>query len=128
MTERQNFSSGSSFEENIGYSRAVRHGDLLFVSGTTGFDYETMTISPDLLTQAEQAVRNVETALTAAGASFTDVVQVRYIFPDREDFEPCWPVFKRYFGAVGPAATMIVAGLYDPAMRLEIEVVARLSV
>ena len=127
MSERKNFSSGSSFEADIGYSRAVRHGDLIIVSGTTGFDYATMTISSDLVTQAEQAMRNIEAALRAAGATLADVVQVRYIFPDREDFEPCWPVFKSYFGDIGPAATMLVAGLYDPDMRLEIEVVARLA-
>ncbi len=127
MSERKTFSSGSSFESAIGYSRAVKQGDLVIVSGTTGFDYDTMTISPDLLTQAEQAMRNVEIALSALGATMADVVQVRYIFPDREDFEPCWPVFKRYLGDIAPAATMIVAGLYDPDMRLEIEVVARLD-
>ncbi len=127
MSERENFSSGSTFEASIGYSRAVRHGDLIVVSGTTGFDYASMTISPDVVTQAEQAMANIEAALGAAGASLADVVQVRYIFPNREDFEPCWPVFKRYLGEIGPAATMLVADLYDPQMRLEIEVLARLA-
>lgn len=124
---RQNFTSGSSFESTIGYSRAVRHGDMVFVSGTTGYDYASMTISDDVIEQAEQAMRNIGAALTEAGAAFEDVVFVRYIFPRREDFEPCWPVFQRYLGDVGPAATMMVAGLYDEDMRLEIEVVARIT-
>ncbi len=124
---RQNFTSGSSFESTIGYSRAVRHGDMVFVSGTTGYDYGSMTISDDVVEQAEQAMQNIRTALADAGATFEDVVFVRYIFPRREDFEPCWPVFRRHLGDVGPAATMIVAGLYDEDMRLEIEVVARLT-
>ncbi len=124
---RQNFTSGSSFESTIGYSRAVRHGDMVFVSGTTGYDYGSMTISDDVVEQAEQAMQNIRTALADAGATFEDVVFVRYIFPRREDFEPCWPIFRRHLGDVGPAATMIVAGLYDEDMRLEIEVVARLT-
>jgi enamine deaminase RidA (YjgF/YER057c/UK114 family) len=126
MSERRLISSGSSFEQEIGYSRAVVDGDWIHVSGTTGFDYETMTVSGDLLEQAAQCLRNVEAALAEAGGSFADVVRVRYLLPDREDFEPCWPLLREAFGAARPAATMQVCGLADPRMRIEIEVTARL--
>ena len=122
---RRLISSGSAFEAEIGYSRAVVDGDWIFVSGTTGFDYRTMTISDDVVGQCEQALRNVEAALGEAGASLGDVIRVRYILPRREDFEPCWPVLRHAFGKVRPAATMIAAGLSDPRMKIEIEVTAR---
>ncbi len=124
---RQIISSGSPFEAEIGYARAVVDGDWVFVSGTTGFDYPTMAISPDAAEQAEQALRNIGAALAEAGASFADVVRVRYILPDRADFPPCWPVLRRYFAEVRPAATMIVAGLADARMKIEIEVTVRRS-
>jgi enamine deaminase RidA (YjgF/YER057c/UK114 family) len=118
-------SSGSTFEADIGYSRAVVDGDWIFVSGTTGFDYTTMTISEDVVVQCRQAMHNVASALSQAGGSIADIVRVRYILPKREDFEPCWPVLKEYLGEVRPAATMIQAGLSDPRMKIEIEVTAR---
>jgi enamine deaminase RidA (YjgF/YER057c/UK114 family) len=124
MTRRL-VSSGSSFEAEIGYSRAVVVDDWVFVSGTTGFDYATMTISDDVVAQCRQALRNIAAALAEAGATMGDVVRVRYILPRRADFEPCWPVLKEYLGAVRPAATMIEAGLSDPRMKIEIEVTAR---
>jgi len=99
-------------------------GDWVFVSGTTGFDYDAMTISPDVREQAEQTMQNIGRALAEAGSSFADVVRVRYILPDGADFEPCWPVLRRYFGEVRPAATMIVAGLSDARMKIEVEVTA----
>ncbi|HEY5831576.1 MAG TPA: RidA family protein [Hyphomicrobiaceae bacterium] len=122
---RKLISSGSRFEAEIGYSRAVVDGDWVFVSGTTGFDYATMTISDDVVAQCEQAMRNIDAALKEAGASMADVVRVTYILPRREDFEPCWPVLKKYLGDVRPAATMIQAGLADPRILIEIEVTAR---
>jgi 2-iminobutanoate/2-iminopropanoate deaminase len=122
---RKLVSSGSSFEAEVGYSRAVVDGDWVFVSGTTGFDYATMTMADDVVAQCRQAMRNIESALTQAGADFDDIVRVRYILPQREDFEPCWPVLKEYLGNVRPAATMIQAGLFDPRMKIEIEVTAR---
>jgi len=121
---RRLISSGSPFEADIGYSRAVVDGNWVFVSGTTGFDYGTMTISPDVREQAEQTMRNIGQALAEAGSSFADVVRVRYILPDATDFEPCWPVLRQYFGEVRPAATMIAARLSDPCMKIEIEVTA----
>jgi enamine deaminase RidA (YjgF/YER057c/UK114 family) len=122
---RRLITSGSPFEATIGYSRAVVDGAWVFVSGTTGFDYETMTISADVREQAEQAMRNIGKALTEAGSSFGDIVRVRYILPDVADFEPCWPVLQCYLGEIRPAATMLAAGLLDPRMKIEIEVTAR---
>jgi enamine deaminase RidA (YjgF/YER057c/UK114 family) len=122
---RRLISSGSTFEQEMGYSRAVIDGDWLFVSGTTGFDYKTMTISDDVVTQADQAFRNIAAALESAGASLKDVVRVHYILPNAADFPPTWPVLKKYFGDVRPAATMFAAGLSDPRMKIEIEVTAK---
>jgi enamine deaminase RidA (YjgF/YER057c/UK114 family) len=121
---RKLISSGSTFEASIGYSRAVVAGDWVFVSGTTGFDYATMQISADVREQAEQALRNIAHALAEAGSSLADVVRVHYILPDPADFEPCWPILRRYFGEVRPAATMLAAALADPRMKIEIEVTA----
>jgi enamine deaminase RidA (YjgF/YER057c/UK114 family) len=125
VTERRVILSGSTFEEQIGYARAVVDGDRVYVSGTTGFDYATMTISEGVVEQAEQCLRNIESALLDAGCSWQDVVRVRYLLPERNDFEPCWPVLRRYFGDVRPAATMMVCGLSDPRMKIEIELDAR---
>lgn len=118
-------SSGSPFEARIGYSRAVVDGDFVFVSGTTGFDYKTMTIAEDVVAQCAQTLKNIGAALEQAGAGFADVVRVTYILPNGADFEPCWPVLQKTFGAIRPASTAIVAGLIDPRMKIEIEVTAR---
>ena len=123
---RRLISSGSSFEAQVGYSRAVVDGGFVFVAGTTGFDYATMTISDDVVVQADQTLRNIAAALAEAGASLADVVRVRYLLPDLADFEPCWPVLRRHFGDVRPAGTVFSAGLLDPRMKIEIEVTARL--
>jgi enamine deaminase RidA (YjgF/YER057c/UK114 family) len=122
---RQLISSGSRFEAEIGYSRAIVDGDWVFVSGTTGYNYDTMTIENDVVAQCEQVMINIEKALTQAGASFADVVRANYILPNREDFPRCWPVLRKYFGEVRPAATMIQAGLAGPEMLIEIEVTAK---
>jgi len=123
--DRRLISSGSTFEAEIGYSRAVVDGEWIFVSGTTGFDYATMTIADDLVAQTEQCFKNIEAALREAGAGFEDTVRVRYILPDAKAFPACWPVLRKYLGEVRPAATMISAGLADPRMLIEIEVTAR---
>ena len=119
---RRLINSGSTFEAQIGYSRAVVAGNWVFVSGTTGFDYTTMTISDDVVAQAEQCLKNITFALQQAGSSLQDVVRVTYVLPQTADFEPCWPVLRKYFGEVRPAAMMISAGLADPRMKIEIEV------
>ena len=124
---RRLISSGSTFERDIGYSRAVVDGEWIFVSGTTGFDYRTMTIPEDVVEQAEQCLRNIGRALEEAGCGFEDVVRVRYILPCAADFEACWGVLRKYFGEVRPAATMMEAGLSDPRMKIEIEVTARFA-
>jgi enamine deaminase RidA (YjgF/YER057c/UK114 family) len=122
---RRLISSGSGFEAQIGYSRAVVDGEWIFVSGTTGYDYATGAIDADVATQCEQTMRNIAAALAEAGASCADVVRVRYILPNAADFEACWPVLQRWFRTVRPAATMLQAGLIAPEIRIEIEVTAR---
>jgi len=117
-------SSGSSFEKEIGYSRAVIQGEWVFVSGTTGFDYDTMTISEDIIAQTEQCMRNIVSVLKEAGSGIEDVVRVTYILPEASDFEACWPTLNKYFGAARPAATMFSAGLADERMKIEIQVTA----
>jgi len=117
-------SSGSRFESEIGYSRAVVVGDQVFVAGTTGFDYASMTIETDIEAQTEQCLRNIEAALKQADASMLDIVRVHYILPDAADFPRSWPVLRKWLGESRPAATMIEAGLADPRMKIEIEVTA----
>ncbi len=121
MTRRL-ISSGSTFEREIGYSRAVVVGDHVHVSGTTGFDYATMAIAADVVAQTNQCLKNLAAALAQAGASLRDVVRVRYLLPDAADFPATWPALRAAFGEARPAATMMVVGLADPRMRIEIEV------
>jgi enamine deaminase RidA (YjgF/YER057c/UK114 family) len=122
---RRLISTGSPFEAQIGYSRAVADGDWVFVSGTTGYDYKTMTISDDVAQQADQCLKNISAALEQAGATLADVVKVTYVLPRGEDFEACWPVLRKYFGEVRPACMMIEARLLDAKMKIEIEVTAK---
>jgi enamine deaminase RidA (YjgF/YER057c/UK114 family) len=122
---RQRISSGSTFEAQAAYSRAVVDGDWIFVSGTTGFDYATMTLAEGVVAQAEQCFANIDAALRQAGASLADVVRVTYLLPHVADFEACWPVLRKHFGDVRPAATMLSAALIDPRILIEIEVTAR---
>lgn len=121
---RKLISSGSTFEAKIGYSRAVVVGEWVFVSGTTGFDYATMSIADDVVAQTEQCLKNIDAALREAGSNLKEVVRVTYVLPDGAEFEQCWPVLRQYFGEIRPAAMMISAGLADPRMKIEIEVTA----
>ena len=121
---RRLISSGSQFEREVGYSRVVVDGEWAFVSGTTGFDYATMTISEDVAEQARQALENIRSALGEAGFLLSDVVRTIYILPHAEDFPACWPVLREYLGEIRPANTTLIAGLVDPRMRIEIEVTA----
>ncbi|ARV14245.1 RidA family protein [Polaribacter sp. SA4-12] len=121
---RKLISSGSSFEKEMGYSRAVVEGDWVFVSGTTGFNYDDMTIADDVVNQTEQCLKNIEGVLEQAGSNMSKIVRVTYILPDASEFEQCWPVLKKYLGDVRPAATMFAAGLSDPRMKIEIQVTA----
>jgi enamine deaminase RidA (YjgF/YER057c/UK114 family) len=122
--QRKLISSGSPFEAEIGYSRAVVQGDWIFVSGTTGFDYATMTIADDMASQTEQCLKNIEAALAQAGAGLKDVVRINYVVPNGAEFPQCWPVLRKYLGDVRPAAMMISAALLDPRMKIEIEATA----
>lgn len=124
---RKLISSGSPFEREIGYSRAVVQGDWVFVSGTSGFNYDTMEIPNSIIDQAEQAIKNIEEALTQAGASLADIVRVTYVVPKADDFALTLPVLKKYFGEIRPAAMMISAGLADPRMKIEIEATALIA-
>ncbi|WP_120005780.1 RidA family protein [Teichococcus vastitatis] len=124
MTRRL-ISSGSRFEAEIGYSRAVVAGDFVHVAGTTGYDYATMTLPEGVEAQCEQCFRNIQTALAEAGSGMQDVVRVTFIVPRREDWQACWPVTRKWLGEVRPAATLLHAGLQDEAMRIEIEVTAQ---
>lgn len=124
MNTRRHISQGSSFERDIGYSRAVVDGRWVFVAGTTGFDYSDMTIAEGVVDQVRQTLANIDDALQRAGSCAADVVRVRYLVPDPDDFEPCWPLLREYFAQSPPAATMQVTGLSDPRMRFEIEVTA----
>jgi len=125
LSQRIHISSGSPFEEQMAYSRALVDGEWIFVSGTTGFDYAAMTIADDIVAQTEQCFRNIAQALAQAGSSLADVVRVTYVLPDGSLFPQCWPVMRQYLGDVKPAAMMISAGLADPRMKIEIEVTAR---
>ncbi len=121
---RKNITSGSKFEAEIAYSRAVVCGDMAFVSGITGFDYATMTISESLPEQTAKALDNIESALISAGFAFHAIIKVTYVLPEPESFQACWPVLRARFGDIRPAATMISARLMDPRMKIEIEIVA----
>ena len=121
---RKLISSGSDFEKIMGYSRAVVEGNFIFVSGTTGYNYENMTISESIAEQTEQALKNIEKALNQADSSLKDVVRVTYIITNASKFSQCYEVLGRYFGEVRPAATVYVAGLLDEKMKIEIQVTA----
>ena len=122
--ERRHYSSGSSFERAIGYARAIRVKDIVFVSGCTGYDYSTMTISTDVVEQCEQCFRNIETALQEVGATMRDLVRVTFILPDAADFEACHETIRSHIADAQPAATMLCAGLANELMKIEIEVTA----
>ena len=121
----RHISSGSSFEAQIGYSRAVVADGLVHVAGTTGYDYATMTMPDGVEDQCRNTISTIEKALRDAGSGLDHVVRVRYILADRADWPACWPVTREAFERARPAATMIVAGLQEPEMKIEIEVTAR---
>ena len=125
--KRKLISSGSAFENEIGYSRAVVEGNWVFVSGTTGYNYREMTLPDDIVIQTEQCLKNIESALEQAGSKMEDIVRVIYIVPNTSEFKKCWPVLRKYFGEIKPAATMISAGLMDPKMKIEIQVTAKIN-
>ena len=121
---RKLITSGSEFESKMAYSRAVVDGDYVFVSGTTGYNYETMSISSDVAEQTNQCFLNIQQALKKAGSRVENIVRVTYILPKREDFEACWPVLRKWLGETSPAATMFEARLVNDDMKIEIQVTA----
>ena len=123
---RRRISTGSPFEATIGYSRAIVADGWVFVAGTTGYDYASMTMPDGIEEQCRNALQTIENALKDAGASLDDVVRVRYIVPDKTEWPDCWAITSEAFSNARPAATMISAGLQEPEMKIEIEVTARL--
>ncbi len=117
--------TGSPFERDIGYSRAVVVDGWIFVAGTTGYDYATMTMPDSIEDQCRNALDTIAGALAQAGATLDDVVRVRYIVPDPAEWPRCWPITSEVFARARPAATMFSAALQVPEMKIEIEVTAR---
>ena len=122
----KHISTGSPFEAQIGYSRAVISGGLVYVSGTTGYDYATMTLPEGVVDQCRNALATIAKVLEQAGSGLDHVLRVHYILPDKSDFPACWPLTSVAFARAMPAATMFQAGLMQDAMKIEIEVTARL--
>ncbi len=120
-------STGSPFEKQAGYSRAIKDGDWVHVAGTTGYDYTTMEMPQDVAAQAENCFQTISAALEEAGSSLNDVVRARYYITDPSFADDVFGVTGKYFGEVRPAATMVVAGLIKPEMKIEIEVTARIG-
>lgn len=120
-------SSGSPFEARIGYSRAVVDGDMVYVSGTTGYDYARMEMPEDVALQTRNALGTIDKALREAGSSLNDVVRVRYYITDMADYDVIVDVLGQAFAEIRPAATMLVCGLTTPEMKVEIEVTARIG-
>lgn len=121
---RRLISGGSSFEKEAGFSRAVVSGDFCFVSGTTGYDYSTMTMPESVQGQTRNALATIETVLADAGFAMTDIVRVQYTITDAADVAAVFQVVGKTFATIRPAATMVVAGLIRPEMKVEIEVTA----
>lgn len=121
---RVNISGGSPYEPKLGYSRAVVQGDWCFVAGTTGVDPVTKTFPDSVLEQAQNTLATIKSVLEGAGFRLENVVRANYIITDAAYMEQIIPALSATFGEIRPAATMIVAGLVNPAMKIEIEVTA----
>lgn len=124
MTRRL-ISTGSPFERQAGYSRAVIDGDWCFVAGTTGYDYASMTMPDDVVVQARNAIATIAAALAEGGFALADVVRVTCYVTDQACCDPVFTVAGETFGTIRPAATMLVCGLVKPEMKVEIEVTAK---
>lgn len=122
---RKHISTGSPFEKTAGYSRAVVDGDWCFVAGTTGYDYQKMVMPDDVGDQTRNCLKTIEDSLTEAGFSMADIVRARYIVTDAAHADVVFPILGEVFGDIRPAATMMIAGLVKPEMKVEIEVTAR---
>ena len=123
----QRVSTGSPFEATFGYSRAVRHADTVYVSGTTGYDYATMTMPDDVGQQAANALATIDNALREAGSSIQDTVRVVYYVGDRNDVDAVVKAVGPVFGDIRPAASMLIVQMIEAGMKIEIEVTARIG-
>ena len=123
----QRVSTGSPFEATFGYSRAVRHEDTVYVSGTTGYDYATMTMPDDVAQQAANALATIDKALREAGSSIKDTVRVVYYVGDRKDVDAVVKAVGPVFKDIRPAASMLIVQMIEPGMKIEIEVTARIG-
>jgi enamine deaminase RidA (YjgF/YER057c/UK114 family) len=121
---RRLISTGSDFEKTAGYSRAVVQNDWCFVSGTTGYDCQTMTMPEEVETQTRNSLATIRNVLEEAGFSLTDVVRANYYITDESYADPVFLILGEAFGEIRPAAAMIVCGLIKPEMKIEIEVTA----
>lgn len=121
---RKLISTGSPFEQTAGYSRAVVQGDWCFVAGTTGYDYATMTMPDSVEAQARNCLATIRKALEEASFALEDVVRAHYYVTDRTFVPLVYPILGEHFGDIRPAATMIICGLAEPEMKIEIEVTA----
>lgn len=127
MSERRKHSTGSPYEKAAAYSRAVRQGAFVYVSGTTGYDYETMAMPEDVAEQARNCFRTIAASLAALDASLSDIVRVNYYVTRPEHFDAVAPVLADFLGGIDPAATMIVCQLIRQEMLIEIEVTAQVA-
>jgi enamine deaminase RidA (YjgF/YER057c/UK114 family) len=121
---RKLISTGSPFERTAGYSRAVVDGEWCFVSGTTGYNYATMTMPESVEEQARNCLATIAGALEEGGFAMADVVRAHYYITDAAYVDLVFPILGEVFGEIRPAATMIVCGLNKPEMKIEIEVTA----
>ena len=127
MTTRRLISTGSPFEKAFGYSRAVIDGDLVFISGTTGYDYKTMIMPDDPAEQTRNIFKTLEAVLQEAGSSMQQILRAQYFVTDRRFCEPVLAVCGEVLGDIRPAGGIyIVAGLLRPEMKVEIEITARI--
>ncbi|ODT76250.1 MAG: hypothetical protein ABS76_31655 [Pelagibacterium sp. SCN 64-44] len=123
----QRVSTGSPFEASFGYSRAVRHGDTVYVSGTTGYDYANMSMPEDVGAQATNALATIDKALREAGSSLADTVRVVYYVGDRADVDAVVKAVGPVFSDIRPAASMLIVSMIEPGMKIEIEITARIG-
>ncbi|MBC7281894.1 RidA family protein [Hoeflea sp.] len=127
MSDRRKHSTGSPFEKAAAYSRAVRAGPFVHVSGTTGYDYAAMAMPRDVADQARNCFATIAASLEALDASLNDIVRIRYYVTRPEHFDAVAPVLAEFLGGIDPAATMIVCQLIRPEMLIEIEVTAQVA-
>lgn len=121
---RKHISSGSPFEKAAGYSRAIIQGDWCFVAGTTGYDYNTMEMPENVEDQTRNILATIDQTLNEAQFQRADIVRVQYTITDAAHADLVFPILGEFFNNIRPAATMVVAGLIKPEMKIEIEVTA----